>query len=172
MFQNQPKQVKCKNKFREIQPKDTTNKNIFPSAKINSTKCAKFWIFDLFHYLSKVSNNNLYRIRKKKEQIQKIKKNKQKNKQIVTERQILKTLNIMHCTLQTIKAGYTDNEIFGIVILDFCIFYNPSENLELEPVKEDMWPKQQLFLKMILFIIKQKDIDQELTHNLVRRISM
>ena len=67
--------VKCKNKFREIYLKNKTN-NIFPSAKINSTKCAKFSIFDLFHYLSKVSNNDLYRIRKKNEQI-KLKKNKQ-----------------------------------------------------------------------------------------------
>ena len=78
----------------------------------------------------------------------------------------------MHCTLQTSKVRYAYNEVFGIVILGFCIFYNPSENLELDPVKEDMWPKLQLFLKMILFIIKQKDIDQELSHNLVRRISM
>ena len=68
------------------------------------------------------------------------KKKPQKNKQIVTERQILKTFNRMHCTLQTSKVGYAYNEIFGIVILDFCIFYNP-ENLELDPVKEDMWPK-------------------------------
>ena len=58
----------------------------------------------------------------------------------MTERQILKTFNRMHCTLQTSKVGYAYNEIFGIVILDFCIFYNP-ENLELDPVKEDMWPK-------------------------------
>ena len=72
---------------------------IFLSAKINSTKCAKFCIFDLFHYLSKVSNNDLYRIRKKK----KTNKIKKANKQIVTERQILKTLNITHCTLQTSK---------------------------------------------------------------------
>ena len=46
----------------------------------------------------------------------------------------------MHCTLHRSKVGYAYNEIFGIVILDFCIFYNP-ENLELDPVKEDMWPK-------------------------------
>ena len=47
----------------------------------------------------------------------------------------------MHCTRHRSKVGYAYNEIFGIVILDFCIFYNPSENSELDPVKEDMWPK-------------------------------
>ena len=47
----------------------------------------------------------------------------------------------MHCTLHTSKVGYAYNEIFGIAMLDFCIFYNHSGNLELEPVKEDMWPK-------------------------------
>ena len=88
-------------------PKNSTNKNIFPSAKINSTKCAKFCIFDLFHYLSKVSNNNLYRIRKKNEQI----KLKKQNKQIVTGSQTLKTLNITHCTLQKRKVGYAYNAI-------------------------------------------------------------
>ena len=97
--------MKCKNKFREIYLKNKTNKNIFPSAKINSTKCAKFCIFDLFHYLSKVSNNDLYRVRKKNELI----KLKKTNKHIVTERQILKTLNITHCTIQTSKVGYAYN---------------------------------------------------------------
>ena len=67
------------------------NKNIFSSATINSTKCAKFCTFNLFHYLSKFSNNDLYQKRKQK-QI-KLKKT------IVTERQILKTLNITHCRL-------------------------------------------------------------------------
>ena len=43
------------------------DKNIFPRATINSTKCAPFW--NLFHYLSKFSNNDLYQKRIKKEQI-------------------------------------------------------------------------------------------------------
>ena len=77
-------------------PKNTTNKNIFPSAKINSTKCAKFCIFDLFHYLSKVSNNNLYRIRKKKNK----KKKKTPKKQTNCHRKT-NTKNIEHNALYT-----------------------------------------------------------------------
>ena len=38
-------------------------------------------------------------------------KENEKSKQIVTERQILKTLNITHCTLQTSKVGYAYNAI-------------------------------------------------------------
>ena len=54
-----------KNEFREIYPKDTANKNIIRSANVNSIRCAKFCTFDLFHYLSNVSNNDLYQNKKK-----------------------------------------------------------------------------------------------------------
>ena len=103
-FRINPNRWNAKTSFQKYTPKI---QQTFLSAKINSTKCAKFCIFDLFHYLSKVSNNNLYRIRKKNEQI----KLKKQNKQIVTGSQTLKTLNITHCTLQKRKVGYAYNAI-------------------------------------------------------------
>ena len=47
-------------------------------------------------------------------------KMKKKKKQIVTERQILKTLNITHCTLQTSKVGYPYNVVIVLGYLGFA----------------------------------------------------
>ena len=57
----------------------------------------------------------IYIKKEKKEQI-KLKK----KKKIVTERQILKTLNIMHCTLQTSKVGYAYNVVMVLAYLTFA----------------------------------------------------
>ena len=46
--------------------------------------------------------------------------NKIKKKQIVTERQILKLLNITPCTLQTSKVGYAYNVVMVLASLTFA----------------------------------------------------
>ena len=45
---------------------------------------------------------------------------KLKKKQIVTERQILKPLNITPCTLQTSKVGYAYNVVMVLAYLTFA----------------------------------------------------
>ena len=42
-----------------------------------------------------------------------------KPKQMVIERQILKTLNITHCILQTSKVGYAYNVVMALAYLTF-----------------------------------------------------
>ena len=71
---------------------------------------------NLFHYLSKFSNNDFFI----KKELKKGKNKMKKTKQIVIERQIIKTLNITHCTLQTSKVGYPYNVVMVLAYLSFA----------------------------------------------------
>ena len=52
--------------------------------------------------------------------IKKEQRNEKKKKQIVIEKQILKTLNITHCTLQTRNVGYPYNVVMVLAYLSFA----------------------------------------------------
>ena len=86
---------------------------------------------------------------------------KKKQKQIVIERQILKTLNMTHCTLQTSKVGYLYNVVMVLAYLSFASSAILLRRGNQTLLKRTQDQSNKFSLKRSFLTIKQKAIEKK-----------